>query len=73
MPQRSGWRLTEDLAIQRIKTGRTPFYTMVNSREAEVVVATYSGRKYLKTDADGYAPNNLLALKRSGSNCNVIS
>jgi phosphoribosylformylglycinamidine (FGAM) synthase-like amidotransferase family enzyme len=56
----------------RIEDRQDSFYTMVNSREAEVVVATYSGRKYLKTDADGYAPNNLLAQKEC-SNCNVIS
>src|ERR1017187_4237659 len=36
-----------------------------------IVVASHNGRKYLKTTADGYAPNNLLAL-RECSNCPVI-
>jgi hypothetical protein len=70
--QNAGWRLTETSAIQRIENREDSFFTMVNNREAEIVVATHEGRKYLKTDADGYAPNNLLALKEC-SNCNVIS
>jgi hypothetical protein len=62
----SGWLLTEDSAIRRIETGVDSFYTLVNGRQANIIVAVHNGRKYLKTDADGYAPNNLLAL----SDCN---
>ncbi len=70
--QNAGWRLTEASAIQRIEIRQDSFYTLVNGREAEIVVATHESRKYLKTDADGYAPNNLLALKDCSS-CNVLS
>jgi len=31
-------------------------------RRVRVIVETHNRRKYLKTEADGYAPNNLLAL-----------
>jgi hypothetical protein len=62
----SGWLVTEDSAIRRIETGMDSFYTLVNGRQANIIVAVHNGRKYLKTDADGHAPNNLLAL----SDCN---
>lgn len=38
------------------------FYVMRAGRNVEVTVATRNGRKYLKTEADGLDPNNLLAL-----------
>lgn len=41
---------------------RWNFYTNVNGKRADVIVATHAGRKYLKTTADGYEPNNLLNL-----------
>ena len=56
------WKLSEDSAIRRIKTGSESFYIVVNGREANFVVAVHNHREYLKTDADGYAPNNLLSL-----------
>lgn len=70
--QAGAWMLTEESAIQRIETGQDSFYTLVNGRETDIVVATHNGRKYLKTVADGYAPNNLLALPEC-ANCRVIS
>ena len=57
-----GWKLTEDEAIRAIENHTSSFYTLVNGREAEVIVATHKGRKYLKTTADGYRPDNLLSL-----------
>jgi hypothetical protein len=66
------WRLTEQSAIQRIEARQDSFYTLVNGQETEVIVASHEGRKYLKTIADGYVPNNLLALQECG-NCPVIS
>ncbi len=69
--QASGWTLTETSAIRRIETETDSFFTYVNGRQAEVLVAVHNGRKYLKTDADGYAPNNLLALPEC-TNCRVI-
>ncbi len=38
------------------------FYTHVGNRTADVIVAMHIGRKYLKTTADGYSPDNLLSL-----------
>ncbi len=68
----SNWKISEDSAIQRIEGALDSFYTLVNNRQAEIIVAVHNGRKYLKTDADGYAPNNLLAQPEC-ENCKVIS
>lgn len=38
------------------------YYTSVNGHSVWVIVAVHNGRKYLKTEADGYSPDNLLAL-----------
>ena len=67
------WKLPEDGAIGRIQRGEDSFYTLVNGREADVVVASYSGRNYLKTRADGYSPDNLLSLSECGANCKIIA
>lgn len=58
----NNWTLSEDLAIRKIEGGSDSFYVNVNGREVNVIVAVHNGRKYLKTEADGYAPNNLLNL-----------
>lgn len=63
--------MSEDSAIRRIESGTDSFFTMVNNRSAEIVVASHNGRKYLKTDSDGYAPNNLLSLPECTS-CKVV-
>ncbi len=60
------WRLSEDDAIRAIENYTSTFYTLVNNKEAEVIVATHNGRKYLKTTADGYRPDNLLSLPECG-------
>jgi Protein of unknown function (DUF3892) len=63
------WYLTEDQVITELHkpdmTRQWNFYTNVNGRSAWVVIATHNGREYVKTEADGYSPDNLLAL----SNC----
>ncbi len=56
------WYLPEDDAIKGIENGTYDFYVSVNGKEVGVIVATHNNRKYLKTTADGYAPNNLLNL-----------
>ena len=56
------WTMNEDDAIRGIEEGREAFYVTVNSRAVNVIVATHKGRKYLKTTADGYSPDNLLSL-----------
>ena len=56
------WRLTEDEAIAGIKSGQYQFWTTAQGRSVWVVIAVHQGREYLKTEADGLQPNNLLAL-----------
>lgn len=65
--QSGNWKLSENNAISRIKAGTDSFYTLVNGREAAVVVANHLGREYLKTTADGYSPDNLLSLAECSS------
>lgn len=60
------WYDNEDNIIAAIERRTSTYYTMVNNREAEIIVATQNGRKYLKTVSDGYAPNNLLNLAECG-------
>ena len=57
-----GWWHAEDDAIRNIERGVHSYFVMVNGNRADVIVATHNNRKYLKTTADGYAPNNLLSL-----------
>jgi Protein of unknown function (DUF3892) len=66
------WYIEESRAIRRIETGMDSFYTMVDGREADIIVATHNGRKYLKTIADGYSPNNLLSLPEC-VNCKTLA
>lgn len=66
------WMLSESAMIARIEGRQESFYTFVNGRRADIVIAVHNGRKYLKTTADGYAPNNLLNLGDC-RNCNVIA
>ena len=56
------WKITKEAAIQYIERGDWSFFTLVNGRRAEVMVAIHQGRKYLKTTADGDTPDNLLSL-----------
>jgi hypothetical protein len=66
------WMLSESEMIRRVETGAESFYTMVNGRRADIIVAVHEGRKYLKTTADGYAPNNLLNLAEC-QGCKLIA
>jgi hypothetical protein len=66
----ANWKLSEADAIRRIKSRTDSFYTFVNGREAEVIVANHNGREYLKTTADGYSPDNLLSLAEC-QNCEI--
>jgi Protein of unknown function (DUF3892) len=61
-PDGTRWRLAEDEAISGIESGRWRFWVSANGQSVWVVVATRLGRKYLKTEADGEHPNNLLSL-----------
>lgn len=59
-----GWRkITQQEAIKHIEAGTHSFYVVKNGREVDVIVATSRfENKYIKTEADGDEPNNLLSL-----------
>ncbi len=57
------WKITQEKAIEGIENGTWAFYVTKNGIRANVVVSTSRyGNKYLKTEADGEQPNNLLSL-----------
>lgn len=58
------WKLSTDEAVAAIEGGRWAFYVErpAANRAWVVVARSASGRKYLKTEADGEMPNNLLSL-----------
>lgn len=57
------WKLTQEAAISGIESGKYRFFVSVNGDKVWVIVAkSRYGNKYLKTEADGEAPNNLLSL-----------
>jgi len=60
---RTRWKLAEEEAIQGIKDDRWQFYVSENGLTADVIIAkSRYGHEYLKTEADGERPDNLLAL-----------
>lgn len=63
-PAGGGWYWDIDTIIRNIESDNWRLWTSANGKSVWVVVARRNnGRKYLKTEADGYEPNNLLALK----------
>lgn len=52
----------QEQVIAWIERRQHSFYVMRVGRSVAVVVAVRNRRKYLKTEADGAEPNNLLAL-----------
>lgn len=62
-PDGGGWKLLIDAAIAGLENQSFTLWTMARGVATEVRVHKRpNGRKYLKTDADGIEPNNLLAL-----------
>lgn len=59
----TSWKLSQNAAIDGIESGKWVFYVSVFGKTVWVVVAVSRfGHKYLKTEADGEHPNNLLSL-----------
>jgi hypothetical protein len=59
----SSWKLTQQDAIKGIEDGKWQFYVSRDGRAVNVIVeVSRYGNKYLKTEADGEQPNNLLSL-----------
>ena len=58
----SNWKWTRSDVIASIENGTHTFYTMVNNKRADVRVVNGPNGKYLRTYADGYYNDNLLAL-----------
>ena len=57
------WKLSQEEAIAGIESEKWKFFVSVDGKSVWVVVATSRyGHKYLKTEADGEQPNNLLSL-----------
>jgi hypothetical protein len=52
----SFWKYTEDDAIAYIKNSTYNFYVSAGGSEVDVIVATRSGKEYLKTKNDGEVP-----------------
>jgi hypothetical protein len=57
------WKVTQEDAIAGIDNGKWRFWVAANPKSVWVVVGVSRfGHKYLKTEADGEAPDNLLNL-----------
>jgi hypothetical protein len=62
-PNGTRWKLSQTDAINGIENGTWSFYVSWGLRTVRVIVAVSRyGNKYLKTEADGDQPDNLLSL-----------
>jgi uncharacterized Ntn-hydrolase superfamily protein len=62
-PNGTRWALSQQECVEWIESRKGEFFVSVNNRAVKVVVAkSAAGNKYIKTEADGDQPNNLLSL-----------
>ena len=61
-PDGARWKQSQETTIREIESGEWAFYVNEGGKTVWVIVATHNGRKYIKTEADGVFPDNLLAL-----------
>jgi hypothetical protein len=54
-------RMSEAEAIKSIRSGDT-FHVTRDGRTVKIIIAEHEGREYIKTEPDGFRPDNLLAL-----------
>ena len=69
------WKITRELAIQKIDANQEAFYTVDRStgRKMYVGVVRESGKlPYLRTHADGKWNDNLLAQAECNGSCRLI-
>jgi len=69
------WRLTRELAIQKIDSEQEAFFTVEQQtgRRCYVGVVREAGKHpYLRTHADGKYNDNLLAQSECSTSCRVI-
>ena len=62
---KSRWKLLQPAAIAAIEGGLDEFFIQMPDRKVKLVVMTYSGQKYLKTEGKGQQADGLLALPTS--------
>lgn len=58
----AGWKKTREQVITEIESNENSFYTSVSGKTAYVGVVNGPNGKYVRTHADGYWNDNLLAL-----------
>ena len=59
----TNWKITQREAIDAIKAGTWSFHVTANGHTVNVIVGRSAyGHEYIKTEADGDHPNNLLSL-----------
>jgi hypothetical protein len=59
---RTRWKLTQEAAIAAIEAGTDEFFFDAGEGPVTLVVLTYRGRKYLKTEREETHPDDLLNL-----------
>ncbi|HCG04486.1 MAG TPA: DUF3892 domain-containing protein [Desulfovibrio sp.] len=72
----ANWRMTREVAIQRIESNKEKFYTVDSATGAKVYIGVVRGdgnkAPYLRTYADGKWNDNLLALPECRAELNLI-